>query len=37
MFNNMVLKKIYGTKRQEVTGDFWIVQVKTFNLGQGSL
>jgi hypothetical protein len=37
MFNNMVLKKICGTKRREVTGDFWTVQVIAFILGQASL
>jgi hypothetical protein len=37
MFNNMVLKKICGTKRREVTGNFWTVQVLVFILGQGSL
>jgi len=37
MCNNMVLKKICGTKRREVTGNFWTVRVIAFILGQGSL
>ena len=37
MFNNMVLKKICGTKRRKVTGDFWTVRVIAFILGQASL
>jgi hypothetical protein len=37
MFNNMMLKKICGTKRREVTGGFRTVQVIGFIWGQGSL
>lgn len=37
VFNDMVLMKIYGTKREEVTGDIWTVQVITFVLEQGSV
>jgi hypothetical protein len=37
VFNNMVLMEIYGTKREEVTGDIWTVQVITFVLEQGSV
>jgi hypothetical protein len=34
---NMVLMKIYRTKKEEVEGDIWAVQVITFGLGQGSV
>jgi hypothetical protein len=37
VFNNLVLMKTHGTKREEEAGDIWAVQVITFGLGQGSL
>jgi hypothetical protein len=37
VFHNMVFMEIYGTKREEVAGDIWAVQVITFVLEQGSV
>jgi hypothetical protein len=37
VFNNLVLTKTYGTKREEETGDIWAVEVITFVLGQGAV
>jgi hypothetical protein len=37
VLHNMVLMKIYGTKREEVAGDIWAVQVITSVLVQGSV
>jgi len=30
VFNNLVLMKTYGTKREKEAGDIWAVQVITF-------
>jgi hypothetical protein len=37
VFNSRVLRNIYRSKRREITGEIWAVQVITFIYGQGSL